>query len=379
LDDDDDELTSVGNPSQESFCSLFSPGEESDPAEYGSKQSMFSFRDATEEEKEAARELLIFNHPFKKVRSMVSKAARMKKNAENGVDFDANDKAIQEFLVDLKALASCYSKKHREYLNCNCTNKLRCLDHAAAYLTTVAAIGKKEQYALYKELINGRRRVAHGYNLGSGDDMAIGYSMFLCRNSFLNIIGVGKTRYTNLQATRFTPGMNTHNNSGNSHAVMPAGTKQSVIDFINQKGKEEGEVYATRIIRILDGCELREEEKGVIEGQVLGAKRTDAINACELAILKPPGLRPIKQVELYKKLCPFVPRKFWEETCPKPGETVLAQVKDETAAKRKVKAAAANPEKAVAVEATAPQAKSAKAKAAPKAKAEATKRKAAGQ
>jgi hypothetical protein len=32
LDDDDDELTSVGNPSQESFCSLFSPGEESEPA-----------------------------------------------------------------------------------------------------------------------------------------------------------------------------------------------------------------------------------------------------------------------------------------------------------------------------------------------------------
>jgi hypothetical protein len=58
-----------------------------------------------------------------------------------------------------------------------------------------------------------------------------------CRNSFLNIIGVGKTRYTNLQATRSTPGMNTHKNSGNSHAAMTARTKQSVIDFINQKGK----------------------------------------------------------------------------------------------------------------------------------------------
>jgi hypothetical protein len=63
LDDDDDE---------QSFCSLFYPGEESDPAEDGSKQSMFSFRDATGEEKEAARELFIFNHPFKKVRSVVS-------------------------------------------------------------------------------------------------------------------------------------------------------------------------------------------------------------------------------------------------------------------------------------------------------------------
>jgi hypothetical protein len=150
-------------------------------------------------------------------------------------------------------------------LNCNCTNKLQGLDHAAAYLTTVVAMGKKEQYALYKELINGRRRVAHGYNLRIGDDMATGYSMFLCRNSLLNILGVGKTRYTNLHATRFTPGMNTHKNSGNSHAAMTAGTKQCVIDFINQKGKEEGEVYATRIIRSLAGYELREEEKWVID------------------------------------------------------------------------------------------------------------------
>lgn len=95
--------------------------------------------------------------------------------------------------------------------------------------------------------------------------------------------------------------------------------------------------------------------------------------------MKPPGLRPIKQVELYKKFRPFVPREFWEETCPKPSDAVLTQVKNETAAKRKVKAAAAKPEKDVAAEAAAPQAKSEKSKAAPKAKAEATKRKAAGQ
>jgi hypothetical protein len=126
-------------------------------------------------------------------------------------------------------------------------------------------MGNKKQDALYKELINGRRRVAHGYNLRVGDDMATGYSMFLCCNSFINILGVGKTRYTNLQATRLTPGVNTNKNSGNSHAAMTAGTKQSVIYFINQKGKEEGEVYGTGIIRSMAGYELREEEKGFID------------------------------------------------------------------------------------------------------------------
>jgi hypothetical protein len=95
------------------------------------------------------------------------------------------------------------------------------------------------------------------------------------------------------------------------------------------------------------------------KGQVLGAKTTDAINDCELAILKPPGLRPIKQVELYKNFRPFVPREFWEENCPKPSEAVLIQVKDRMAAKRKVKAAAAKTEKDVAAEAAAPKAKAA--------------------
>jgi hypothetical protein len=232
-------------------------------------------------------------------------------------------------------------------LNCNFTNKLQGLYYAAAYLATVATMGKKEQYALYKELINGRRRVAHGYNLRIGDDMAIWYSLFLCRNSFLNILGVGKTRYTNWQATRFTRGMNTHKNSGNSHAAMTAGTNQNVIDFINQKGKEEGEVYVTYIIRSLAGYELREEEKRVIDLPSNKSRR-----------------------EMYEKYC--FERGWW--SCPKPSEALLTQVKDETAAKRKVKAAAAKPEKDVAAEDAAPQAK-----AAPKAKAEATKRKAAGQ
>jgi hypothetical protein len=72
-------------------------------------------------------------------------------------------------------------------------------------------------------------------------------------------------------------------------------------------------------------------------GQVLGEDRTAAIDAFVVAVLNPPGLCPIKQVELYKKFRPFVPRRFWEETCPKPRDEVLLQVKDKTAKKRKQK------------------------------------------
>jgi hypothetical protein len=67
-----------------------------------------------------------------------------------------------------------------------------------------------------------------------------------------------------------------------------------------------------------------------------------------VAALKLPGLRPIKQVELYKKFRPFFPRRFWDETCPKPSDEVLLQVKDETAKKRRQKTSSKPPQAAAA-------------------------------
>jgi hypothetical protein len=83
-------------------------------------------------------------------------------------------------------------------------------------------------------------------------------------------------------------------------------------------------------------------------GKVLGKDRTAAIDAFVVAALNPPGLRPVKQVELYKTFRPFVPRQFWDETCPKLSDEVLMQVKDETAKKRKHKTAAKPPQSAAA-------------------------------
>jgi hypothetical protein len=73
------------------------------------------------------------------------------------------------------------------------------------------------------------------------------------------------------------------------------------------------------------------------KGQELGAARRDAIDAYKLETLKAPGFCPIKQVELYKKFRPFVPRCDWDKTCPRPSNGVLAMVKNEAAERRKQK------------------------------------------
>jgi hypothetical protein len=76
-------------------------------------------------------------------------------------------------------------------------------------------------------------------------------------------------------------------------------------------------------------------------GQVRGDNTIVAtMEAFELHTLNASGLHPIKQVELYKKFRPFVPRKHWEDTCPRPSDEVLAQVKEESSKKRKTKVTA---------------------------------------
>jgi hypothetical protein len=89
-------------------------------------------------------------------------------------------------------------------------------------------------------------------------------------------------------------------------------------------------------------CAIHNEAPFVMQpmlkkGQELGAVRRDKIDAYKLETLNAPGLRPIKQVELYKKFPPFVPPCYWDETCPRPSDEVLAMVKNETAERRKKK------------------------------------------
>ena len=59
-----------------------------------------------------------------------------------------------------------------------------------------------------------------------------------------------------------------------------------------------------------------------------------------------PGLKPIKQIEMYKKWRDIVPIEYWEEICPKPSDELLKTHNEELNAKRAKKYAAKKKRKA---------------------------------
>jgi hypothetical protein len=79
------------------------------------------------------------------------------------------------------------------------------------------------------------------------------------------MIAIGKKRFKSLNETRHIPGGNVHKNTGNGNSCMSNETLQSVVNFIQLKGKQDGEAYATRVIRTLTRNELRDEEKGAVD------------------------------------------------------------------------------------------------------------------
>jgi hypothetical protein len=68
-----------------------------------------------------------------------------------------------------------------------------------------------------------------------------------------------------LNETHLIPGANVGKNTGNSNACMTNDTMKSVVEFIQKKGKEDGEVYMTHIIRSLTKQELWDEDKGAVD------------------------------------------------------------------------------------------------------------------
>jgi hypothetical protein len=77
--------------------------------------------------------------------------------------------------------------------------------------------------------------------------------------------GTRKKRFRKLNETVLVPGANVHKNTGNCNASMLDETMKAASSFIKQKGKDDGEVYATRMILSLTTKELRDEEKGGVD------------------------------------------------------------------------------------------------------------------
>jgi hypothetical protein len=226
-------------------------------------QTMFSVREATDEQLTKAHELVLNEHPFHHIRSRISLIASVK-SAPN-VKAGEFDEPIKTFLKELIGLSSCYNKRKGNYVHCACVKETVDLDRALSYLANVVTTTKKEQYALFKELINSRRHRSAGYSLRIGVSKSNGYSFDLCLNSFLNIIAIGKKRFKSLNETRHIPDGNVHKNTGYCNTCMSNETLQSVVNFIQLKEKQDGEEYATRIIRTLTRNELRDEEKGAVD------------------------------------------------------------------------------------------------------------------
>jgi hypothetical protein len=75
-----------------------------------------------------------------------------------------------------------------------------------------------------------------------------------------------------------------------------------------------------------DGAEVVRQPM-LKHGFKLGQERFVALKAAPLKTLKPPGLREIKQVEVFKKWRNYVDPRYWDKMCPEPSSAVIYQVK----------------------------------------------------
>jgi hypothetical protein len=152
----------------------------------------------------------------------------------------ACEKDIRHFLTNVIALPSCYNKRKLNFVKCSCIKRLDNKDRTVVYLTTVATMTKKQQDALFKELINGRRHQSSRYNICTGGDKSKGHSFYAFLNSFLSLMALGKKQFRKLNETRFFPGANVHKNTGNYNASMLDETMKAVIFLSSRKGRMMG-------------------------------------------------------------------------------------------------------------------------------------------
>jgi hypothetical protein len=142
---------------------------------------------------------LLDQYPFQPIVKEVAAANHFKqvvqpKKAEHAP-------AITLFMKKLGGLPSCYRKKCRIFTN-----------------WIPASMSKKDQEHLYKEWINDQDHIlnglAYGYGLRIGPDKKC---LVLCRNSFMNVLNLGRARWITLNSTKLVLGANKHKNVENKN------------------------------------------------------------------------------------------------------------------------------------------------------------------
>ena len=99
--------------------------------------------------------------------------------------------------------------------------------------------------------------------------------------------------------------------------------------------------YALLTTERVKGVDVQKQNLNKLKPTSTGATkagRTRILKYGKVEVIKAPGLKPIKQVELYQKWRPLVPEEFADEICPKPPDSILETVKNERAEKKAKKA-----------------------------------------
>jgi hypothetical protein len=111
-----------------------------------------------------------------------------------------------------------------------CLKTLEEYDVAIDELWILASMPKKEQEPLYREWINARDHkrpgLAQGYVLRIGPDKE---RLVLCRNSFMNVLNLGRFRWITLNSTKLVLGANKHKNVESKNASASQETVDSVL------------------------------------------------------------------------------------------------------------------------------------------------------
>jgi hypothetical protein len=204
---------------------LFQRTASGDDRESGSKTSRATCAlvESSDDGVEAALDLLQV-HPFIVVREAVSLEKRH--NCAHLPEKEDHAPRIKTFVEKLVTMLSCFNRQNRSFTNCSCLKVVEDFDAATDELWIVASLSKNEQEPYYKEWINGREMTklgrAQGYSLCIGAKKSC---VYLCRNSFMNLLNLGRKRWPRLISTRPIFGKHKHKNYGNQNGAVNQDTE----------------------------------------------------------------------------------------------------------------------------------------------------------